>query len=370
MQIKSLSLRDFRNHQDSQFAFTPGVTAIIGRNGRGKTNIVEAVNYFATLGSHRVSQDTPLIRWGCHEAQVMATVQKHDRQAQVALTLKSSGSNVVTLNGNKLTRPRDILGLVHTVIFSPEDLELVRSQPAARRRYIDDFCTQLSPKFSSIRLDYERTLKQRNSLLRSQGRRTMSESAQQTLHAWDEQLVQHGSALVYHRLNALEKLQGPIDEHGKMLSGDTEPLSARYASNWLNTLECDLSNIEENLRQGLAQKYREELERGVTLVGPHRDDIELTLSGMPAKEYASHGQSWSVALAMRLATFTVLRQHDDDPILILDDVFAELDQRRRSRLVSAVDGVEQVLITAAVQEDVPSELQSSQLLLPEEESRG
>jgi DNA replication and repair protein RecF len=363
MQIKSLSLRDFRNHQDEKFTFSPGVTAIIGRNGRGKTNIVEAVNYFATLGSHRVSQDTPLIRWGCDEAQISALVHKHDRQATVGITIKASGSNKVTLNDNKLTKPRDVLGLVHTVIFAPEDLELVRREPAARRRYIDDFCTQLTPRFAGLRLDYERTLKQRNSLLKSNGRREMSANALATLQAWDEQLVEYGSQVVSHRLNALHQLKEPIDNHGKMLSGDTEPLLATYQASWLTTDLMDAEAVKADFRLALAERHREEVERGVTLVGPHRDDIELVLSGMPAKEYSSHGQSWSVALALRLATFTILRQHDDDPILILDDVFAELDRKRRNRLVSAVSGVEQVLITAAVLEDVPSELQSYQMVL-------
>ena len=363
MQVKSLSLRDFRNHQDAQFTFGPGVTAIIGRNGRGKTNIVEAVNYFATLGSHRVSQDTPLIRWGCQDAHISALVQKHDRQATVGITLKASGSNKVTLNENKLAKPRDILGLVHTVIFAPEDLELVRREPAARRRYIDDFCTQLTPRFSGLRLDYERTLKQRNSLLKSLGRREMSASSLATLQAWDEQLVGYGSQLVSQRLDALEQLKEPIDQHGRMLSGDTEPLLAAYQSSWLTSDQKDVESVQADFRDALSSRHREEVERGVTLVGPHRDDIELTLSGMPAKEYSSHGQSWCVALALRLATFSILRQHDDDPILILDDVFAELDQKRRSRLVSAVSGVEQVLITAAVLEDVPSELQSYQMVL-------
>jgi DNA replication and repair protein RecF len=363
MQIKSLSLRDFRNHQEAQFTFGPGVTAVIGRNGRGKTNIVEAVNYFATLGSHRVSQDTPLIRWGCEEAHITALVQKYERQATVGITLRASGSNKVTLNENKLSKPRDLLGLVHTVIFAPEDLELVRREPAARRKYIDDFCTQLTPRYAGLRIDYERTLKQRNSLLKSHGRREMSANALATLQAWDEQLISYGSQLVHQRLMALNQLKEPIDLHGKMLSGDTEPLLTTYQSRWLTTDHTDIDALQEDFRKALAERHREEVERGVTLVGPHRDDIELTLSGMPAKEYSSHGQSWSVALALRLATFTILRQHDDDPILILDDVFAELDRKRRTRLVSAVSGVEQVLITAAVLEDVPSELQSYQMVL-------
>jgi len=363
MQISKLLLRDFRNHKNLNLSFLPGATTIIGPNGRGKTNIVEAVHYLATLSSHRVSQDGPLIRTGLTTAQVDATVIKHDRQAQVELTINYPGVNKVVLNGAALPKPKDLLGLISTVIFSPEDLDLIKGEPGARRRFIDDFSTLLTPKFINTRSEYERTLKQRNTLLKSLGRKKPTDSAKATLAAWDEQLVTHGSELIATRLRNLNKLQPHISNFGNTISGNSEPLVVTYASTWLPK-ETDLvTEIENEFRTQLEKRFKDEVERGVTLVGPHRDDLDILLSDMPAKGYASHGQSWSIAIALRLATFTVLREHDDDPILILDDVFAELDEKRRTRLIEAITGVEQTLITAAVQEDIPKELLSNQLVL-------
>ena len=363
MQISKLLLRDFRNHKNLNLSFLPGATTIVGPNGRGKTNIVEAVHYLATLSSHRVSQDGPLIRTGLTTAQVDATVIKHDRQAQVELTINYPGVNKVSLNGAALPKPKDLLGLVSTVIFSPEDLDLIKGEPGARRRFIDDFSTLLTPKFMNTRGEYERTLKQRNTLLKSLGRKKPTDSAKATLAAWDEQLVTHGSELIATRLRNLNKLQPHISNFGNTISGNSEPLVVTYASTWLPK-ETDLvTEIENEFRTQLEKRFKDEVERGVTLVGPHRDDLDILLSDMPAKGYASHGQSWSIAIALRLATFTVLRAHDDDPILILDDVFAELDEKRRTRLIEAITGVEQTLITAAVQEDIPKELLSNQLVL-------
>jgi len=363
MQISKLLLRDFRNHKNLNLSFLPGATTIVGPNGRGKTNIVEAVHYLATLSSHRVSQDGPLIRTGLTTAQVDATVIKHDRQAQVELTINYPGVNKVVLNGAALPKPKDLLGLISTVIFSPEDLDLIKGEPGARRRFIDDFSTLLTPKFMNTRSEYERTLKQRNTLLKSLGRKKPTDSAKATLAAWDEQLVTHGSELIATRLRNLNKLQPHISNFGNTISGNSEPLVVNYASTWLPK-ETDLvTEIENEFRTQLEKRFKDEVERGVTLVGPHRDDLDILLSDMPAKGYASHGQSWSIAIALRLATFTVLRAHDDDPILILDDVFAELDEKRRTRLIEAITGVEQTLITAAVQEDIPKELLSNQLVL-------
>lgn len=363
MQISKLLLRDFRNHKNLNLSLLPGATTIVGPNGRGKTNIVEAVHYLATLSSHRVSQDGPLIRTGLTTAQVDATVIKHDRQAQVELTINYPGVNKVVLNGAALPKPKDLLGLISTVIFSPEDLDLIKGEPGARRRFIDDFSTLLTPKFINTRSEYERTLKQRNTLLKSLGRKKPTDSAKATLAAWDEQLVTHGSELIATRLRNLNKLQPHISNFGNTISGNSEPLVVNYASTWLPK-ETDLvTDIENEFRTQLEKRFKDEVERGVTLVGPHRDDLDILLSDMPAKGYASHGQSWSIAIALRLATFTVLRVHDDDPILILDDVFAELDEKRRTRLIEAITGVEQTLITAAVQEDIPKELLSNQLVL-------
>ena len=363
MQILKLSLRNFRNHESLDLSFTPGTTTIIGRNGRGKTNIVEAVHYLATLGSHRVSQDAPLIRKGQNTASIFANVAKHNRQAEVELTINYPGANKVTLNKNQLTKPKDILGLVTTVIFSPEDLDLVKGEPSARRRFIDELSTSLAPKFSNTRSDYERILKQRNTLLKSLGRRNPSAQARATLDAWDEQLIQVGAEIISTRLENIKRIKPHILDFGAEISGDTEPLSLSYANSWLPVEATDKIEIAKIFRSELENRNKDEIDRGATLVGPHRDDLDIQLSEMPAKGYASHGQSWSIAIALRLAAFKTLREHDDDPILILDDVFAELDERRRSRLISIISDVEQTLITAAVLEDIPKGLPSNQLLL-------
>ena len=363
MQISKLSLRNFRNHENLDLSFSSGATTIVGRNGRGKTNIVEAVHYLATLGSHRVSQDAPLIRNGQSTASVLANVEKHKRQAQVELIINYPGTNKVSLNGNPLTRPRDILGLVTTVIFSPEDLELVKGEPSARRKFIDELSTLLAPKFSNTRSDYERTLKQRNTLLKSLGRRSPSPQARATLDAWDEQLISTGSEMIFTRLENIKRIQPHVTEFGTTISGDTEPLHLNYLNSWLSPETKDIKEIENLFRAELENRNKDEIDRGLTLVGPHRDDLNIQLSDMPAKGYASHGQSWSIAIALRLAAFKTLREHDDDPILILDDVFAELDERRRNRLISIISDVEQTLITAAVLEDIPKGLPSHQLLL-------
>lgn len=363
MRINSLALINFRNHQNLSLNFKGAATTIVGRNGRGKTNIVEAVNYFATLGSHRVSSDQPLIKNQETSAQITGVFEKHNRIANAKITINQSGPNKVLLNESALTKPRDLLGLVSTVVFAPEDLDLVKGDPTSRRKFIDDFSVLLLPKFSGVRYEYERTLKQRNTLLKSAGRRQLSETAKATLEAWDEQLINYGSQVVEQRKISLEKLLPFIIEHGSTLSGAQEPLSIKYFSKWL---DVENPNITEQLREALVNRHKEEIDRGMTLVGPHRDELEITLSDMPAKGYASHGQSWSISLAMRLATFNVLREHDDDPILILDDVFAELDQKRRTRLLNSLQNVEQTLITAAVIEDLPEGLVGEQILLEDE----
>jgi len=363
MQISQLNLRNFRNHENLDLSFTPGATTIVGRNGRGKTNIVEAVHYLATLGSHRVSQDGPLIRSGQDAATIWANVEKHNRQAQVELTINYPGTNKAVLNTSPLSKPRDILGLVTTVIFSPEDLELVKGEPSARRRFIDELSTSLTPKFSNTRSDFERTLKQRNTLLKSLGRRSPSPQARATLDAWSEQLIQHGTEIIFTRLENIKQIVPHVSKFGENISGDTEPLHLSYLNNWLPIEATTKNEITNLFKTELETRSKDEIDRGTTLVGPHRDDVNIQLSNLPAKGYASHGQSWSIAIALRLAAFKTLREHDDDPILILDDVFAELDEKRRTRLISIISDVEQTLITAAVIEDIPKGLPSKQLLL-------
>jgi len=366
MQVSKLSLRNFRNHENLELSLGLGATTIVGRNGRGKTNIVEAVHYLATLSSHRVSQDGPLIRNGQSSATIWASVEKHKRNAQVELTINYPGANKVLLNGSALSKSKDIFGLVTTVIFSPEDLDLVKGEPSARRKFIDELSTSLAPKFSNTRSDFERILKQRNTLLKSLGRRNPSTQAKATLDAWDEQLIQAGSEIIFNRLQNIKKIEPYISEFGTAISGDTEPLLINYSNNWLPAEITNKSEIAELFKTELEIRSKDEIDRGATLVGPHRDDVNLQLSSMPAKGYASHGQSWSIAIALRLAAFKTLREHDDDPILILDDVFAELDERRRNRLIAIISDVEQTLITAAVLEDIPKGLPSNQLLLEDD----
>lgn len=359
MRINALSLFNFRNHAELNLKFSGQATTIVGRNGRGKTNIVEAVNYFATLGSHRVASDQPLIKHNETSAQIVGLFEKHQRAAKADITINQTGANKVLLNESPLTKPRDLLGLVNTVVFAPEDLSLVKGDPGDRRKFIDDFSVLLLPKFSGVRYEYERTLKQRNALLKSAGRRALNETAKATLEVWDDQLINYGTQIIEQRLASLNLLIPFITDHGATLSGDHEPLQVNYLSKWLETND----DISTKFKNELALRHKDEVDRGLTLVGPHRDELEITLSAMPAKGYASHGQSWSIALAMRLATFNVLREHDDDPILILDDVFAELDQRRRARLLRSLNNVEQTLITAAVVEDLPEGLAGEQILL-------
>jgi DNA replication and repair protein RecF len=293
----------------------------------------------------------------------LAQVEKHNRQAKVELTINSPGTNKVSLNANPLSKARDILGLVTTVIFSPEDLELVKGEPTARRRFIDELGTLISPKLSTARSDYERTLKQRNTLLKSLGRRSPSTQALATLYAWNEQLVQTGSEIIATRLENIKRIEPYLTEFGTAISGDTEPLFLNYSNSWLPVETSDKTEIANLFKMELEKRSKDEVDRGATLVGPHRDDLNLQLSNMPAKGYASHGQSWSIAIALKLAAFKILREHDDDPILILDDVFAELDEKRRERLISIISDVEQALITAAVIQDIPKGLPSNQLLL-------
>ena len=360
MRISSLELKDFRNHENLSLTFGAGVTTIIGRNGRGKTNIVEAINYLATLGSHRVSNDFPLLRNGTTQAHIKSVIAKDDRTASIEIEINDGKQNRAILNGSALSRPRDILGLVHTVVFAPEDLSLVKGDPGDRRKYIDEFATQMSPRISAVRSDFDKVLKQRNALLKSAGRRALSDSARATLDVWTDQFITHAVNLTRARLEALVSLRPFIEAQGDVISGNTEDLRISYSSKWLLNINDD---IELQIRSALQERFQDEIDRGLTLVGPHRDDLELHLAQLPAKNFASHGQSWSIALAMRLATFDALRELHDDPILILDDVFAELDARRRERLISSLQNVEQTLVTAAVAEDVPTFLLDQTIVL-------
>ncbi|MFJ4469890.1 DNA replication/repair protein RecF [Streptomyces sp. NPDC089424] len=355
MHVTHLSLADFRSYARVEVPLDPGVTAFVGPNGQGKTNLVEAVGYLATLGSHRVSSDAPLVRMGAERAVIRAQVRQGERQQLVELELNPGKANRARINRSSQVRPRDVLGIVRTVLFAPEDLALVKGDPGERRRFLDELITARSPRMAGVRSDYDRVLKQRNTLLKSaalarrHGGRAMDLS---TLDVWDQHLARAGAELLAQRLELISALQPLADKAYEQLAPGGGPVTLEYKPSSpgdAHTREA----LYEQLMATLADARKQEIERGVTLVGPHRDDLNLKLGELPAKGYASHGESWSYALALRLASYDLLRAEGNEPVLILDDVFAELDTRRRERLAELVAPGEQVLVTAAVDDDVP-----------------
>ncbi|QIP85609.1 DNA replication/repair protein RecF [Streptomyces sp. Tu 2975] len=360
MHVTHLSLADFRSYARVEVPLDPGVTAFVGANGQGKTNLVEAVGYLATLASHRVSSDAPLVRMGAERAVIRAAVTQGERSQLVELELNPGRANRARINRSSQVRPRDVLGLVRTVLFAPEDLSLVKGDPGERRRFLDELVTARSPRMAAVRSDYERVLKQRNTLLKSaamarrHGGRGMDLS---TLDVWDQHLARAGAEVTAQRLDLIAALQPLADKAYESLAPGGGPVALEYRSSAGPMDEAHgREALFEQLTAALAEVRKQEIERGVTLVGPHRDELVLKLGQMPAKGYASHGESWSYALALRLASYDLLRAEGNEPVLVLDDVFAELDARRRERLAELVAHGEQVLVTAAVDDDVPAVL--------------
>lgn len=363
MHVSHLSLADFRSYARAEVPLAPGVTAFVGPNGQGKTNLVEAIGYLATLGSHRVSSDAPLVRMGADRAIVRASVTQGERSQLVELELNPGRANRARINRSSQVRPRDVLGIVRTVLFAPEDLALVKGDPGERRRFLDELVTARSPRMAAVRSDYERVLKQRNTLLKSaamarrHGGRSMDLS---TLDVWDQHLARAGAELLAQRLDLIATLLPLADKAYEQLAPGGGPLGLAYKSSAGEPVDSGEARTREALYEvllaALSEVRKQEIERGVTLVGPHRDDVLLRLGDLPAKGYASHGESWSYALALRLASYELLRSEGSEPVLILDDVFAELDARRRERLAELVAPGEQVLVTAAVDDDVPGVL--------------
>ena len=372
MHVTHLSLADFRSYVRAEVALEPGVTTFVGPNGQGKTNLVEAVGYLATLGSHRVSSDAPLVRTGAERAIVRAQVRQGDRQQLVELELNPGRANRARINRSPQVRPRDLLGVLRTVLFAPEDLALVKGDPGERRRFLDELVTARSPRMAGVRADYDRVLKQRNTLLKSAAvaRRHGSRSSGadlSTLDVWDQHLARCGAELLAHRLELTAVLQPLTDKAYEQLAPDGGPVGLEYRGPAGHRTPAARDELYEELLAALGETRPKEIERGVTLVGPHRDDLLLQLGGLPAKGYASHGESWSLALALRLASYELLRGEGNEPVLVLDDVFAELDSRRRSRLAELVAPGEQVLVTAAVDEDVPGVLTGSRFVVADGE---
>jgi DNA replication and repair protein RecF len=360
MHVTHLSLADFRSYARVEVPLDPGVTAFVGANGQGKTNLVEAVGYLATLASHRVSSDAPLVRMGADRAVIRAAVTQGERSQLVELELNPGRANRARINRSSQVRPRDVLGIVRTVLFAPEDLSLVKGDPGERRRFLDELVTARSPRMAAVRSDYERVLKQRNTLLKSaamarrHGGRGMDLS---TLDVWDQHLARAGAEVTAQRLDLIAALQPLADKAYEALAPGGGPVALEYRSSAGSMDQAHgREALFEQLTAALAEVRKQEIERGVTLVGPHRDELILKLGQLPAKGYASHGESWSYALALRLASYDLLRAEGNEPVLVLDDVFAELDARRRERLAELVAPGEQVLVTAAVDDDVPTVL--------------
>jgi DNA replication and repair protein RecF len=350
--LSRLAVTDFRSWESAELDLRPGVTVLVGPNGVGKTNLVEAVGYLATLGSHRVATDAPLIRRDAERAVVRGMVVHQGRELAVEVEIASGRANRARVNRAPVPRPRDVLGILRTVLFAPEDLALVRGDPGERRRFLDDLLVSRHPRYAGVRADYDRVLRQRSALLKT----ARAGGDLRTLDVWDGHLARHGATLLAGRLDLVTAIAPLAVEAFAEVAPTSEPISLVYRSSLDGDLPATAAELEALLLDALVRLRKQEVERGVCLVGPHRDDLELRLGEGPAKGYASHGESWALALALRLASYRLLSADDVEPVLVLDDVFAELDTRRRTALADVARRAEQVLITAAVPEDVPDSL--------------
>jgi DNA replication and repair protein RecF len=389
--LEQLSLIDFRSYAQVDLVLEPGVTVLVGSNGIGKTNLMEAIGYLATLSSHRVSSDAPLLRFGTERAMIRAKLVRGVQSTVLELEINGNRANRARINRSNPVRARDILGICQTVLFAPEDLALVKGDPSNRRRFLDELLVSLVPRHAATRSDYDRVLKQRNALLKSGRAGKFTAGHEATLDVWDQHMARAGAELLHARLELVERLLPHLQNAYGQLTDGSKAAGAVYRSNLQGMLDDDGETAAvgpvgasaagpagtqadgiENLRllsvaeltdryvRAFAASRRKELDRGVSLVGPHRDELELVLGQAPAKGYASHGETWSMCLALRLASYYVMlddaRTGGSAPILILDDVFAELDVQRRRKLATIVSGAEQVLVTAAVEDDIPVEL--------------
>lgn len=361
MYVRHLGLRDFRSWAHADLELQPGRTVFVGPNGFGKTNLVEALWYSSTLGSHRVATDAPLIRAGADRAVVSTIVVNEGRECAIDLEIASGRANKARFNRSPVRSTREIVGVLRAVLFAPEDLTLVRGDPGDRRRYLDDLATVRRPAIAGIRADYDKVLRQRTALLKtlSGTRHRGDQSGLDTLDVWDGRLAGHGAELMAARIDLVNQLAPEVEKAYQLLAPGSRPASIAYRANLGPDLPASVDGndqefLEAALLAGLSARRPAELERGMCLVGPHRDDLELSLGDQPAKGFASHGESWSFAVALRLAAYELLRADGSEPVLLLDDVFAELDVARRQALAAVAESAEQVLVTAAVVEDIPA----------------
>jgi DNA replication and repair protein RecF len=380
--VRHLTVSNFRSYETAELPLEPGVTTLVGLNGQGKTNLVEAIGYLASLSSHRVATDAPLVRFGADQAVIRGLVVREGRETLIELELNPGRANRARLGRSPLQRPREVLGTLRTVLFAPEDLALVKGDPSERRRFLDELLVARQPRWAGVRSDYDKVLKQRNALLKSAapvlrkgsryrprpGEEPADEaraSALHTLDIWNEHLANVGAQLLYARLRLLRDLGPYLAKAYDEVSAGQSDAKVSYRSSLREETAAaiaagevpEIEQLRTEILAALDEARPREVERGISLVGPHRDDVTLTLGELPAKGYASHGESWSFALGLKLAAYQLLR-HDlgDDPVLVLDDVFAELDSGRRERLAAMIGDCEQVLITAAVAADVPASL--------------
>lgn len=366
--LSRLALTDYRNYAVAEVALGPGPATFFGANGQGKTNLLEAAAYLATLGSHRVGTDAPLIRQGAAQAVIRGVIASAGRDSLLEIEINPGRANRVRIN-RAPARPREALGILRCVLFAPEDITMVKGDPDQRRRFLDDLLVLMRPRYAGVRADYERVLRQRTALLKSA--RARGAVPAEALQVWDDQLVTAGAALTAGRLRLVAAIRPFLTASYSAVSGAERDTDLRYRMSAVSGAggsggspapteagdpDPDPEKLALALRDALAARRRAELERAVCLVGPHRDELELRIGGLPARGFASHGESWSLALALRLAGYQLLRGEGEDPVLMLDDVFAELDSDRRNRLAAVVAGAEQVLVTAAVEQDVPASL--------------
>jgi DNA replication and repair protein RecF len=356
--VRHLGLRDFRSWAQADLELEPGRTVFVGPNGFGKTNLIEALWYSSTLGSHRVGTDAPLIRAGNTRAVISTIIVNEGRECAVDLEIAAGRANKARLNRSPVRSTREVVGVLRAVLFAPEDLALVRGDPADRRRYLDDLATVRRPTIAAVRADYDKVLRQRTALLKSfsGARHRGDQGALDTLDVWDSRLAEHGAQLMAARIDLVNQLAPEVEKAYQLLAPGSRPASIGYRASLdgLGAEGTDREFLEAALLAALSARRDTELERGMCLVGPHRDDLELRLGDQPAKGFASHGESWSFAIALRLAAYELLRADGSEPVLLLDDVFAELDAARRRALASVAEAAEQVLVTAAVIEDIPA----------------
>ena len=364
MWVQALNLHNFRSYSDVLIECEPGVNILVGSNGQGKTNIVEAIYYLATLTSHRVASDQPLVLAGQDSAVIRARFMEEDRAVNIDVEISPGKTNRANINRSATPRVRDILGIIRAVMFAPEDLSLVKGDPSDRRKFLDETLIQRSPRFAGVKADYEKVLKQRNALLRSPNK----DNIDSTLDVWNEQLVRIGTEIIHSRLALLSDLTPFFSQRYAAISGGEQAVSSSvislgYQSKYLSSTELSPLEIASEFTAALHDRKKDELIRGVTLVGPHRDDFFITLGDLPLKGFASHGESWSAALGLRIASADVLRSDGVEPIIILDDVFAELDTLRRETLAELITDAPQVFITAAVESDIPQSMGGKRYLV-------